>query len=130
MSAEIIPFPKQNSRQLPTLQDLQQNIEQNCEQGQTIDTATEILSSVVLENLISLGYPLEIKQGKDICFVIESIRSLMHKYYDLDHPYQTLADISFKRDEESGGMMFMQPAVKKSRSKKNNTLKVTANTNI
>lgn len=125
MTAEIIKFPKQNIRQneldLPSLEDLEQEDAENTEIA--IDRATEIVASAAIERLMMIGYPIKVQHGKDICMMIESIRSLMHRYYDKEHCFHPLADMSFEASCD-GAMKFNEPSIKRIRKKK------TANTDI
>ena len=125
MTAEIIKFPKQNIRQneldLPSLEDLEQEDAENTEIA--IDRATEIVASAAIERLMMIGYPIKVQHGKDICMMIESIRSLMHRYYDKEHCFHPLADMSFE-PSDNGAMKFNEPSIKRIRKKK------TANTDI
>lgn len=118
MTAEIIPFPKANARlenKLPTHEEL----EQIDPTDQTVSTAAELLGTSFVDSLISLGYPISPTYAKDICFVVEAMKSLMCRYYDQQHPYQSLADLSFKPDD-AGMLQFTHPRVKIARPNKRN----------
>ena len=126
MTAEIIKFPRTNKRlddiDLPSLDELQQEEIENTEMA--IDKATEIIAGAAIERLMMIGYPVKVQHGKDICMMVESIRSLMHRYYDKEHCFHPLADMSFEADCESGAMRFIEPSIKRVKKKK------TANTDI
>lgn len=44
----------------------------------------------------------EVNNMKDGAFLVEALRSIMLKHYDIDHPIQTLAENLFNQDENSG----------------------------
>lgn len=130
--SNVIKFPKSNKRlpELPSVDDLK---ELKTEKGFTptdeaVDTATEIISTVMLEHMLALGYIPRADTGKEICFVIESVRALMKKYYGQTHPFHPLADMSFE-PHESGAMQFIEPE-EVSASKKKKPKKKTSNTDI
>lgn len=127
MTADIIKFPRENKRLieldlLPSIEDLRK--EQDLSTDQTIDKATEIISTEMIERLITLGYPIKTKHSKDIYFVIEAVRSLMHRYYECKHSFHPFVEISFEPDGDSGDMIFKDLPFKSVKKKKK-----TANTN-
>lgn len=129
MTAEIIPFPlisKRPAEVLPTLRDLE--IEEALSKDLTVEKATDIISEELLRCLVDLGYPLDEKCGKEICLVIESIRSLMLKYYGFHHCFHPLAEISFEHEDDTGQLVFKNPPIKQVKKRKTPTTKM-ANSN-
>jgi hypothetical protein len=47
----------------------------------------------------------EVNNMKDGAFLVEALRSIMLKHYDIDHPIQTLAENLFNQDENSGVLL-------------------------
>jgi len=47
----------------------------------------------------------EANNMKDGAFLVEALRSIMLKHYDIDHPIQTLAENLFNQDENSGVLL-------------------------
>ncbi len=122
----VIKFPKENKRisELPTLEDIQAG-KVFTPTDEAVDAATELISTTMLEHMVALGYQPRIDTGKEICFVIESVRAMMKKYYGQTHPFHSLADVSFE-PHETGAMEFIEPEIRSSKKRK----KKTANTDI
>lgn len=116
MSDNVIKFPKANKR-APSLEDLQRasEVAANTYSAESINTALEIASTNLFAHLKELGYELAADQWSinDCCFVREAIKSLLCRFYDVDHPYQMIADVSFLIDEETGTVVFQQPMLTK-----------------
>jgi len=130
MTDNVIKFPKTNKRipELPTVEDLKTD-KGFSPTDEAVDTATEIISSVMLEHMLALGYIPRENTGKEICFVIESVRALMKKYYGQTHPFHPLAELSFE-PHESGAMEFIEPESISTTTKRKRPKKKTSNTDI
>ena len=118
MAAEIIQFPVKNK-----LLDLMERVELEQQQDPveiSVDKATEILGASFVDHLVSLGYPIQKTHTKDICFVIESMRSLVKKFYGQEHAFQPLAKMSF-HTASNGAMTFSSPNVRVTTKKEANS---------
>lgn len=127
----VIKFPKTNKRiqELPTLEQIASE-KTYTPTDEAIEASTELLASVMLEHMLALGFIPRADTGKEICFAVEAIKAMMHKYYGRSHPFHPLAEISFE-PHESGGMLFVEPkeiSSTKRRKVKKTKQKKTANT--
>lgn len=119
MAAEIIKFPVRNK-----LHEMMEKLDllepQPDPVDMSVDKATEILGGAFVDHLISIGYPLQKQHSKDICFVIESMRSLVKKFYGQEHAFQPLAKMSFHTDPK-GAVTFSSPNVRVTSKKEANS---------
>lgn len=111
-SNNILVFPKQK---IPS--PFPQNIEQVDEEMDNvkqyhIQEAIEIVVPLFFENLAIAGFSpsddeTDIKDGS---FIVESIRSLMCKFYGINHPFQDIAENIFEQQED--GILKMRENIK------------------
>ena len=111
-SNNILVFPKQK---IPS--PFPQNIEQVDEEMDSvkqyhIQEAIEIVVPLFFENLAIAGFSpsndeTDIKDGS---FIVESIRSLMCKFYGINHPFQDIAENIFEQQED--GILKMRENIK------------------
>jgi hypothetical protein len=64
-----------------------------------------IILPSLFNNIDIAGFPSSEAIGdddvKDINLIVESLRSLLCKYYDVKHPFQDLAENVFEKEEET-----------------------------
>lgn len=96
----VIKFPKVVERQVPTVEQIQSNIEQ--EREYQIDQSAELLANMLLESLSVAGFRLENNDliVKEVCFAMEGIRALVAKYHKAEHPFHQLAATMFRVNPE------------------------------
>lgn len=107
----VIMFPiekKPVPHEPPSINEVQQ-ILHNQKQAELLDL-TEILGNIVIDQLHSAG--LTVMQNeeatKDVCFFLESLKSLLYKHYQLEHPFQHFADQCFVYNDDDK-IEFIQP---------------------
>ena len=62
-----------------------------------VNQVMEVLVPMLANGLTSYGINLSTeKEAKQIAFLIESLRSLLYKFMELNHPIQTIADELFE----------------------------------
>lgn len=102
-SNNVIQFPKKNlNSKLPIDQD---QIEKNMEMMKHyhIQETIATIAPIVFNQLELAGFSLgedETENIKDGAFIVESLRSLMCKYYDIYHPFQQISENVFTADSE------------------------------
>lgn len=101
-SNNIIKFPKENKRHVLNVDNTSiEQIDENIIDLKNY-VINEILSIVIpaLQNQLEIiGYPIDNEYAKDGAFISEAIRSMLLKYYEIDHPIQELAESMFEFDE-------------------------------
>jgi hypothetical protein len=109
----IIPFPKnkivaEHPRSVEEIDDRMLNLK-NEHVNETLATVIPMLFSWLEVGGFDFSM-LEEDQNmidpfvKDGAFVVESVRSLLFKYYDMNHPFQKIADTVFIKDMENEGV--------------------------
>jgi hypothetical protein len=95
-SNNVIKFPREPQSLVPTPQEARQNLHDMNEED--IEIIVNMVCSSLLDKLTSAGFPVngELDNVKDICFIMESVRSLISKCYDVDHPFQAFAEECFE----------------------------------
>lgn len=90
---------------MPSVEEVTTNI-QMMKQNEIVEM-TEALASMMIESMTAAGVPLVPGEHntKDLCLFVESLKSLIAKQYNVEHPLQLMADNCFEIDEE-GGMHF------------------------
>jgi hypothetical protein len=107
----IITFPKKGSgsaKQPPSLEEIQNNVSmiKHVHIGETISVVVPML----FEQLSIAGFDF-VDEGDDLkygAFIVESIRSMMMRSYDMPHPFQELADVVFTPDDSTGGLRIVE----------------------
>lgn len=107
-SNNIILFPKtnQNIQHVPEIEEIKQNLDmmKHYHIQETIGT----LAPIIFNQLeISGFYNTEDEDNdiKDGAFLIESLRSIMCKFYGIYHPFQEIAENVFSPDAEEAGTL-------------------------
>lgn len=110
----VIQFPVQKKpipHELPSIDQVQQ-ILHNQKQAELSDL-TEVLGNIVIDQLHSAG--LTVMQNdeatKDVCFFLESLKSLLYKHYQLEHPFQHFAEQCFVYNDDDN-IEFIHPVFK------------------
>lgn len=104
-SNNIILFPRQQT--LPPLPipahdiNVQENV-QNLYKN-NIDSIVPVLTDFILDQLVAAGFRLDFSTDlylKDLCLVVEALKSILYKYYEMDHKLQKISEEIFeKRDK-------------------------------
>jgi hypothetical protein len=106
MTAEIISFPVKNhikNTRIPP-NDVESQHAVDTMKSQHIQETLLAISPMLFERLHAAGFDFsdfknenELKYGS---FLIESMHALLSKYYDLYHPFQTVAEQIFVRTDD------------------------------
>jgi len=107
-SSNVIPFPKKNVhiKEQPLVEDITRNIEMMRQYH--IQETIATLAPMIFNQLEVAGFEISDEEETDIkdgAFIIESLRSLMCKYYDIYHPFQQIAENVFSPDKEEIGAL-------------------------
>jgi|TARA_R110000851_G_scaffold141324_2_gene279181 hypothetical protein len=103
--SNVIPFPKENIQKNEEFDEkiLSSNILDI--KVNHINEALMIILPSIFNNIDLAGFPpsdsIEEDDVKDINLIVESLRSLLCKYYDVSHPFQNLAEKVFEKEEFS-----------------------------
>lgn len=105
ISNNVVIFPKQNknSSQAKSFDEIKQNMEM-MRHYHIQETIANIIP-VVFNQLEIAGFHMDDQEESDIkdgAFIVESLRSIMCKYYDIYHPFQQIAENVFSQDKEEG----------------------------
>ena len=109
VSNNVIQFPKQNARPSGDVIDIE-DITRNVEMMKLYHIQETIanLAPMIFNQLEISGFQISDEETTDIkdgAFIIESLRSLMSKYYDIYHPFQQIAENVFTPDDEEIGAL-------------------------
>ena len=97
-SNNVVSFPKRNANPDISLEDIQHNMDmmKHYHVQETIQTLVPIIFNqldVAGFGLIEEDVDLDIKDG---ALIVEALRSLMLKHYDIHHPFQQVAEAIFE----------------------------------
>lgn len=113
MSNNIIAFPIRNKSvpSPPTIEEVKENI--LTQKEEQIEEISEILANLLLEQIANVGFHLsnDDKTVKELCFCMESLKALMCKYYDIEHPFHAFADACFEQVDDDR-IIFIAPTFK------------------
>lgn len=109
VSNNVIQFPKANSRMLNEVVAIEE-ITRNVEMMKLYHIQETIanLAPMIFNQLEVAGFSIsdeEVTDIKDGAFIVEALRSLMSKYYDIYHPFQQIAENVFTPDAEEIGAL-------------------------
>ena len=108
----VIPFPIKNKIPAPVdLDEVSEKIAQvkNHHINETLQAVVPILFSY----LESAGFDFDVDDEEDVindpnikdaAFVVESIRSILCKYHNMDHPFQQISEHIFEPDLTNEGV--------------------------
>jgi hypothetical protein len=105
MTAQIINFPVKNARVAPAPPTNEEDVMAGVDSMKLIHVNETLMavSQMLFERLYAAGFDFsEFKTEKELkygSFLVETLNSLLCKYYDVYHPFQDLADKIFVRDE-------------------------------
>lgn len=88
------------SKKVPkTLEDIQTNL--NLVHHVYINDILESIIPMIISQLEAAGFDISSEENvKDGAFLVEAFRSLLCKHYNIDHPFQKLADNIFISEED------------------------------
>lgn len=105
MSSNIINFPKEKIIQKGTPPENINEIKLSVDgvKHTHIQETITVIAPMLFQQLSIAGFDLmddeDVNSVKDGAFLIESLRSILFKYYDLEHPFQKISDNVFKVEE-------------------------------
>lgn len=103
-SNNIIIFPRQ--KELPPLpipaSDI--NVKENVQNlyRNNIDSVVAVLTDFILDQLAVAGFRFDFTTDeylKDLCLVVESLKSILYKYYQMDHKLQKISEEIFEKKD-------------------------------
>jgi hypothetical protein len=103
-SNNVVIFPKQNLNvKIPefSIEEINHNVEMM--KHYHIQETLANLIPIIFNQLEIAGFNISDEENEDIkdgAFVVESLRSIMCKYYNIYHPFQKIADSVFVPDKE------------------------------
>lgn len=108
-TSNIIPFPK-TSGNVPEPSEVFSRLTEA--KGDEIETIIDMICSDILDTFNNAGFPVvdDIAALPDVCFVLESVRSLVEKYYDIEHPFHKIAENCFQFEGDK--LIFTNPKFK------------------
>lgn len=107
MTAQIINFPVKNARPVVVPPASEEDVMAGVDTMKLVHVNETLMavSQMLFERLYAAGFDFsdfksenELKYGS---FLIETLHSLLCKYYNVYHPFQDLADKIFVRDENN-----------------------------
>lgn len=104
----VVQFPISPERQVPTIEQIKSNIDDH--KQNEVDQATELLSNMLLESISVAGFPLDASSdstAKHLCFCMEALRSLVCRFYNVDHEFHPLAEHLFVVDDQQDAVTFL-----------------------
>ena len=109
-SNNVIQFPKQNNNQNRdevVIEEITRNVEMM--KHYHIQETISNLAPIIFNNLEVAGFGISDDEDPEIlrdgAFIVESIRSILCKHYDIYHPFQQIADNIFEPDTEEEGVL-------------------------
>ena len=97
MTDNVVPFPGVKRNSPPqNLEEVQSNLETIRQVH--IEEAMNLVATVVFDNLLLAGFsfdPDDDSMIKDVALMLESLRSLLSKYHNLEHPFHRVANEIF-----------------------------------
>lgn len=99
--SNIINFPREHIRP-HLIKDIDVNETRQTLLRENCNTITQITTDFVIDNFRAVGVDLNLGENqlcvKDFVLLIESMKSLLYKYYGLEHPMQLVAENAFTVD--------------------------------
>ena len=111
ISNNVIQFPKASVRppdvEVVAIEDITRNLEMM--KHYHIQETIANLAPMIFNQLEVAGFGITDEEDnsdlKDGAFIVESLRSIMCKYYDIYHPFQQIAESVFAPDKEEVGAL-------------------------
>ncbi len=98
--SKVIDFPKKNT--LPkSVEDLQQSLRDN--QEQTIEAVVDSVAVSVASTLFKMGF--QQVNPYDMGLLIDVVRSMVARCYNVKHPFQEMADNTVVFTNEKGELV-------------------------
>lgn len=110
-SNNVITFPRSPKQQLidnvPSIEEAFTNLQIMKEDE--METVVEMLCSAYIDTLEMAGFNVtqEANVMNEVCFMMEAVRSIISKYYGIDHAFQDLAAECFQVVD--GKLLFLEP---------------------
>lgn len=104
----VIPFPGKYSGPEPEvkIEEIKQNVDMM--KHFHIQETIQNLAPLIFNQLDIAGFSFADEEDTDIkdgAFIIESVRALLCKHYDIYHPFQAVAENIFYPDDEEPGVL-------------------------
>lgn len=104
----VITFPKKKKQSSNAKETSAEEIHHNLEMMRHYHIQETVLNlaPLIFNHLDIAGFGLSDEIDEDIkdgAFIIEALRSMMFKHYDMYHPFQDIANNIFKEDKDPEG---------------------------
>lgn len=106
-SDNVIMFPSRGNHTPQQISAEKINVDMRMVKFNHINEALETIIPMLFNNIMIAGFDIipdddedEDENIKDNALIVESIRSILCKYYELNHPLQNVAEEFFARKEE------------------------------
>ncbi len=104
--SNVIEFPRTSKRVHDNVPPLSlEKVKENLDvlKHSHIQETISIIAPILFQNLSLAGFELidedDASSIKDSAFLIEAIRSILFKFYGLEHPFQKISENVFKTEE-------------------------------
>lgn len=103
----VISFPRQNTnvREPKKLEEIHHNLDMM--KHYHIQETVLNLAPIIFNHLDIAGFGLSEEEDDDIkdgAFIIEALRSIMFKHYEMYHPFQDIAENIFSEEKDDEGV--------------------------
>jgi hypothetical protein len=106
LSDNVIKFPDRGRAMPMTQEDVTSNV--NMVKYTHINETLGAVIPILFSNIEMAGFDLSVGDEdefdhniKDGSLIVESVRSILCKYYDMYHPFQDIAEEVFKKEDEN-----------------------------
>jgi len=110
-SNNVIHFPRSPKRQLadniPSIEEAFTNLQIMKEDE--MEAVVEMICANYIDTLEMAGFDVTSEPNvmMEVCFMMESVRSIISKYYGIEHSFQELANECF--EIKDGKLLFLEP---------------------
>jgi hypothetical protein len=109
-SNNVIQFPKKNNnqnREEAVIEEITRNVEMM--KHYHIQETISNLAPIIFNNLEVAGFNISDEESAEVlrdgAFIVEAIRSILCKHYNIYHPFQQIADNIFEKDDQEEGVL-------------------------
>jgi hypothetical protein len=106
----VIQFPKKNNnhnREEAVIEEITRNVEMM--KHYHIQETISNLAPIIFNNLEVAGFNISDEESAEVlrdgAFIVEAIRSILCKHYNIYHPFQQIADNIFEKDDQEEGVL-------------------------
>ena len=101
----VVEFPSLEKK-VPSAKEVKEKLKES--RIEQLTELTEIFSAELLHLIVTSGIEVDDEDQKSFIMVSEAMRSMLFGIYDIEHPFQVIADNCFEKNEE-GNLVFHPP---------------------